>query len=209
MVDSDIQEPAEAADGADRRMEILRQAAQVFRQKGYHGAGMREIAAGLGVAPGALYYYFKSKDDLLYACQDISLSRLITVIDELVASSAPAGERIRALIRAHLDFTLDELGGSAAHVEFHALPGDRLRQIVTKRDRYEAGIRALIQAGVDSGEFRAVDVKLATLFLLGALNWTVVWWRPEGAWGSDDLNDGFADFFLEGLRPGDGDGSDA
>ena len=51
--------------------------AAVFRQKGFHGAGMREIARGLGMAPGALYYYFKSKEDLLYACQTLSLKRLL------------------------------------------------------------------------------------------------------------------------------------
>ncbi|MHC4731170.1 MAG: TetR/AcrR family transcriptional regulator, partial [Planctomycetota bacterium] len=50
-----------------KRAEILRRAAQVFRRKGFHGAGMREIAKGLGMAPGALYYYFESKEDLLYA----------------------------------------------------------------------------------------------------------------------------------------------
>lgn len=194
-----------STDGTNRRMEILRQAAQVFREKGYHGAGMREIAAGIGVAPGALYYYFKSKEDLLYACQDMSLSRLIEVGEQLVASDAPADQRIRDLIRAHIDFTIDELGGSAAHVEFHALPEDKLRDIVRKRDRYEGCIRALIQAGVDAGAFRAVDVKLTALWLLGALNWTVVWWRPEGTWKSEDLETGFADLFLEGLRaPGEG-----
>ncbi|MDJ0974989.1 MAG: TetR/AcrR family transcriptional regulator [Planctomycetota bacterium] len=195
-------EPAPSKDAPDRRMEILRQAAQVFRQKGYHGAGMREIAAGIGVAPGALYYYFKSKDDLLYACQDLSLSRLIEVGEQLLAGTGPADERLRVLMRAHLDLTLDELGGSAAHVEFHALPEDRLREVVKKRDRYEGLIRGLIQAGIDSGRFRPVDAKLAALALLGALNWTVVWWRPDGPWSAHDVVDGFADLYLLGLRNG-------
>ncbi len=186
-------------ESADRRMEILRQAAQVFRQKGYHGAGMREIAAGIGVAPGALYYYFKSKEDLLYACQDLSLSKLIEIGEQLAASSAPADERLRALMRAHLDLTLDELGGSAAHVEFHALPEERLRRIVRKRDQYEALLRSLIQAGIDSGRFRPVDAKLTALTLLGALNWTVVWWRPDGPWGAHDVVDGIASILLDGL----------
>ena len=64
-----MESPAAApeAPSPDRRMEILRQAASVFREKGYHGAGMREIAKGIGVAPGALYYYFESKEDLLYS----------------------------------------------------------------------------------------------------------------------------------------------
>ena len=95
--------------------------------------------------------------------------------------------------------TLDELGGSAAHVEFHALPEERLRDIVEKRDRYEGHIRTILTDGIEQGRFREVDVKLTTLSLLGALNWTVVWWRPEGRWSSQDLVSGFTDVFLSGL----------
>ena len=186
-------------ENGDRRREILRQAAHVFREKGYHGAGMREIAAGIGVAPGALYYYFESKEDLLYACQDISLTRLLEAGEALATSDAPADERLRALIATHLDLTLDELGGSAAHVEFHALPEERLREIVAKRDRYEAQIRTILEEGIREGVFREVDVKLTALALLGALNWTVVWWRPEGRWSPKDLVGGFTDVLLSGL----------
>ena len=195
-------DPTSAASpkGQDRRAEILRRAAAVFREKGFHGAGMREIAAGLGMAPGALYYYFESKEDLLYACQDISLTRLLRDAETLLAKDAPADELLRELIGAHLDLTLDELGGSAAHVEFHALPEDKLRAIVAKRDAYEGHIRSLIRRGIRAGTFRKVDVKLTTLALLGALNWSVVWFNPEGRWSPTDLVRGFADVFVDGLR---------
>jgi AcrR family transcriptional regulator len=193
-----IDAPHEKA--SDRRAEILRQAAAVFREKGFHGAGMREIAAGLGIAPGALYYYFASKEELLYACQDISLTRLIATAREILAGEEPADAKLRALIAAHLDLTLDELGGSAAHVEFHALPPERLKEIVRKRDAYERSIRRLIERGQEAGTFRRTDPKLTTMALLGALNWSVVWWNPAGRWSSPDLVDGFADVFVEGLR---------
>lgn len=192
--------PPTADESSDRRMEILRAAAAVFRQKGYHGAGMREIAAKLGIAPGALYYYFSKKEDLLYACQEISLKRLNERGEELAGSSAPADARLRALILNHLDLTLDELGGSAAHVEFHALPADRLETIVAERDRYESWIHAILEDGIEVGLFRPVDVKLTTMALLGALNWTVMWWRPEGRWNASDLCLGFTDLFVEGLK---------
>ncbi len=161
---------------------------------------MREIAAGLGIAPGALYYYFASKEELLHACQDISLTRLIRGARRILARDEPADAKLRALLAAHLDLTLDELGGSAAHVEFHALPEDKLAEIVTKRDVYERLIRRLIRQGIKQGTFRNVDVKLTAMALLGALNWSVVWWKPEGRWSSPDLVAGFADAFLGGLR---------
>lgn len=191
----------------DRRAEILRQAAAVFREKGFHGAGMREIADGLGLAPGALYYYFESKDDLLHACQDISLTRLIETARDITKDAAAADAQLRALIAAHLDLTLDELGGSAAHVEFHALPEAKLEEIVAKRDVYERLIRRLIRRGIKEGTFRDVDVKLTTMALLGALNWSVVWWDPAGRWSSPDLVKGFADVFVDGLKNGNTNGS--
>ena len=201
--------PAASPKGRDRRAEILRQAAAVFREKGFHGAGMREIAAGLGIAPGALYYYFPSKEELLYACQDISLTRLLRDAETLLAKDAPADELLRELIGAHPDLTLDELGGSAAHVEFHALPEERLREIVAKRDEYEGLIRTLIRRGIRAGTFRKVDVKLTTLALLGALNWSVVWFNPEGRWSPSDLVRGFADVFVDGLRASSSDSEEA
>lgn len=192
--------PADRPGTADRRTEILRRAAAVFREKGYHGAGMREIAEGLGLAPGALYYYFESKDDLLYACQEISLDRLIAGAEAIAQAPGGAPAKLARLVRAHLDLTLDELGGSAAHVEFHALPPERLAEIVRRRDAYEALLRGVIAEGVAAGAFRPVDEKLTVMALLGALNWTVVWWDPEGPLGSRDLMASFVDLFVEGLR---------
>jgi len=189
-----------AARSEQKRAEILRRAAAVFRQKGFHGAGMREIAAGLSMAPGALYYYFESKDDLLYACQVLSLKRLLASASEIMASDMPADERLRALVYAHLGHILDELGGSFAHIEFHTLPADRLREVVSKRDKYERLVRRVLSEGVDAGIFRRTDIKLAALTLLGALNWTVVWWKPEGRRNLKAVAEQITDTFLGGLR---------
>jgi AcrR family transcriptional regulator len=185
-----------------RRAEILRRAAAVFRKKGFFGAGMREIAQGLGMAPGALYYYFESKQDLLYACQTLSLKRLIESARRIAAEDAPARVRVARLIRAHLEHVLHELGGSFAHIEFHALPAALLQEVVAKRDAYERILRDAIRRGVEAGEFRPVDVNLAALTLLGALNWTSVWWRPEGPRDLETVSQHMTTTLLEGLLHG-------
>jgi len=160
---------------------------------------MREIARGLQMAPGALYYYFESKEDLLYACQMLSLRRLLQSARDIAGSGLDPAEKLRALVRAHLGHILDEMGGSLAHVEFHALPAPLLRKVVSKRDSYERLVRRVVAEGVAAGRFRTVDVKLTTLSLLGALNWTVVWWRPEG--DLDEVAHKMTDSFLLGLMP--------
>ena len=189
---------------AERRLEILRRAAEVFREKGFQGAGMREIADGLGLAPGALYYYFPSKTDLLYACQAISLERLTEGARSIARQPLPADERLRRLVDHHLEVILDVLGGSAAHLEFGALPPERRREIVKRRDAYERILRKVIREGAEDGTLRVVDEKTTAMALLGALNWTVVWWRPEGKRTATDLGSTYADLFLHGLAPVDG-----
>jgi TetR/AcrR family transcriptional regulator len=184
----------------DRRLEILRAAAEVFRRKGYAAAGMREIAEALSLAPGALYYYFESKEDLLFACQEESLRLLLGRGRRIAAGAGPARERLRALVRMHLETTLDHLGGSAAHVEFSALPPERLKAVIRRRDAYERVVRRVVEDGIRDRSFRPVDVKMTVLALLGALNWAVVWWRPGGAWKPENVEAGFLDVFLGGLE---------
>ncbi len=190
---------AERAGAEARRTAILRGAAGVFRRKGFYGAGMREIAEGLSMAPGALYYYFESKEDLLYACQMLSLKRLIRSGLAIAASPEGAAGKLRRLVRAHLGHILDALGGSFAHIEFHALPEALLRKVVSKRDAYERVLRRILRDGIAEGAFRETDEKLAALSLLGALNWTVVWWKPEGGRDLEAVADHIAETFLKGI----------
>jgi AcrR family transcriptional regulator len=181
----------------EKRAEILRRAAAVFRDKGFHGAGMREIAQGLGMAPGALYYYFESKEELLYACQMVTLRRLI---QSAATVAGTPEQRFRALLRAHLMHSLGELGGSLAHIGFPALPPEKLAAVVGQRDRYEAAWRSILEEGMRQREFRGGDAKLATLTVLGALNWAAVWWRPDGDRTLEELATAMADTLLGGLK---------
>ncbi|MEM6999390.1 MAG: TetR/AcrR family transcriptional regulator [Pseudomonadota bacterium] len=183
-----------------KRAEILRRAAAVFRERGFHGAGMREIAARLGLAPGALYYYFESKNDLLYSCQMLSLRGLVQSAGAVVASSATPEEKVRQLVHHHLEQILGEMGGSFAHIEFHALDRDRLAEVVARRDAYESLVRRIIQEGVDAGAFRPLDSKIAALTLLGAMNWAAVWWNPQGHRSPADVAEDMAATFVRGWK---------
>lgn len=172
----------------------------MFRDRGVDGAGMREIADAIGMAPGALYYYFRSKEDLLYFCQDYSLDRMLAEALSIERKRLPAGEKLSAAIAAQLGCMLDELHGSGAHLEFRSIPGPKLAKIIAKRDAYERCLRRIISAGVRSGAFRRVDVKLVSLALLGAINWTIKWYRPEGPRGAEAIGAVFSDVLIHGLE---------
>lgn len=182
-----------------RRAAILRRAADAFREHGFHGAAMRDIARTLGMTPGNLYYYFKGKDDLLYACQKMALSTLLAAARRIAESTASATEKIREITMAHIACLLEETGGSAAHLEFRALPGKRRAEIARGRNEYERMVRGVVEEGIAAGLFRPVDPKLATLAMLGTLNSTVVWWRPDGPRRPQEIAETFADLIVGGL----------
>ena len=180
------------------RQTILRAAAGVFRRRGFAATGMREIAAAADLSPGNLYYYFKSKQELLYFCQNHSLDRMLTACAAAPAGRARAPERLAHVIRSHLTCLLDELDGAAAHTEIEALPPGLRARIVAKRDRYEAAVRRIVQQGIRAGAFVACDATLVTRALLGALNWTARWFRPEGEQSAAAVADAYAGYLVRG-----------
>jgi TetR/AcrR family transcriptional regulator len=179
---------------------ILRAAARVFRSRGFADTGMRDIARAADLSPGNLYYYFKSKHELLYFCQDHSLERMLAAAATLRGARLAPGERLRRVIRAHLACMLDELDGAAAHTEVEALPPQLRARIVAKRDRYERAVRGIVADGVRRGAFGPCDSTLVTRALLGALNWTARWYRPDGPEPPAVVADTFADYLVGGLE---------
>lgn len=182
-----------------RRLEILRAAARVFRQRGFAAASMREIAAEADLSPGNLYHYFEGKVEILYFCQDRALDRMMGALEEARESGAPYSEQIAAIIETHLHCMLDEVDGSTAHLQVEALTDELRGAIIDKRDRYEKAIQQLVAAGVESGDFGPCDPVLVTRAILGALNWTTRWFRPEGHYSPAVVTQSMADYLVRGL----------
>jgi len=109
-------------------------------------------------------------------------------------------EQLRAMIGFHIRTILEELPGSTAHTDFRSLPPALLRKLIKKRDRYEEAYRLVIERGIKQGMFRKCNVKTAAWAILGALNWSVQWFSPEGEITVDQLGQEFADLFVNALK---------
>lgn len=186
-----------------RRQEILHAALRAFREKGYHGASLGDIAGGLGLQKTALYHYFPDKEAILYECHRRSLDELERAVEETreVADEVPqaAADRLARLIREHVRIMIDVLEGSPLAFEVSALSPEHEAEVVARRDRYERELRRVVARGVENGEFRPVDPKIATFAILGAINWIARWYRPEGGLGAPELGARFAAYLVGGL----------
>jgi AcrR family transcriptional regulator len=182
-----------------RKVEIMRAAARVFREHGFAAAGMRDIGIAADLSPGNLYHYFRGKDELLFFCQDRAADRLLLALATARRQRGPLPARLRDLATAHVLCLLDEVEGSAAHLEVNALPPRLRARIVAKRDAYERGVRALVSSGVRARTLAARDALVATRAFLGALNWTAHWFRPEGPQSAQQVAELVADYAVSGL----------
>jgi AcrR family transcriptional regulator len=184
---------------ADRRVEILKSAAAAFRRRGYHGASVDEIASALEMTKGNLYYYFRNKEEILFGCHDYSLDVLLTLLSEVQADDTRPDEKLRTLILAFIHVILDELRGTALTLDLQALSPALLKRVIAKRDRFDRGMREIIQQGIDQGLFRQGDPKMIAFAVMGAVNWIPKWFDPEGPATSEEIGQAFADYLVGGL----------
>jgi len=189
-----------ASTTATTRIDILKAAAKAFRKLGYHGATVEEIASALHMKKGNLYYYFRNKEEILFACHQYSLDRLMQLLDDVGQSGVTPDEKLRRLIVAFVHTILDELHGTALLLDLEALTPSHLKAVIARRDRFERGVRQVLEDGIAEGHFGSGDPKLLAFAIFGAVNWIPRWFSPDGPATSQQIADLFAEFFIRGLQ---------
>ena len=182
-----------------RRNELVRQAARLFAEKGYHGTSTGDLAQAMGVQKGSLYAHIASKADLLWEVAREGAAAFHEALDE-IPDELPAPEKIRRALRAHLRVVAEQLDVATVFVrEWRYLEGVRRDEFVAERRRYEERFRALFREGRELGELRTdLDDATATLLVLSAANWAYTWLRAGAA--TDELADSFFAMLWDGIR---------
>lgn len=188
------------------RDDILEAAAQVFRRKGFHGASMQDIAEAVKLQKASLYHHVSSKQEILLALLDRALDLLFERLEPLAHQNLSADEKLRQMILAYLQALTDEIDlASVLLLEHRSLEPELHARHVPKRDRFEALWREVIAQGQQEGRFAVADVPLTVRAILGILNWTITWYRPQGVLSVRQIGEAYADLLLNGLllRTGD------
>ncbi len=185
-----------------RRTEILKAAAATFRGRGFAGSSMSMIADELGMHKSNLYYYFKTKEEILFACHEYFMHENLELLKSVRRSKGTNAEKLHMLISSFVHIMIDKLHSSALTQNVKAMSLEHEKIVVAWRDTFEKGIRAIVRDGIAKGEFREVNVKLVVFAILGSVNWIHRWHYDRGSSNSDEIALAFADFHLAGLLAG-------
>jgi len=181
-------------------MRILESAVRSFARRGFYGTSMDDIAEELKLTRGSLYYYFHDKEEILALCHLVALDAVNRALDMVRAERLPPDAAIRRLIVEHVRVMVDRFHGTALALDVDALDDARRAEVVALRDRFERGLRDIMEEGVAAGLFRAADPKLTSFAVFGAINWVGRWYRPGAGADPETIGDTFADLFLDGLK---------
>jgi TetR/AcrR family transcriptional regulator, cholesterol catabolism regulator len=183
------------------RQEILRAAARLFQQQGYHATSMNDVAAALTLSKGGLYHHFQSKDEILFHLMDHAMDITQEQVIDRVRGIANPEERLRTLIRLHIGVVLRERDREITVMlhENHPLPPALRRRINGRKKDYVhfvEGIVAEVQKARQSKG--SVTPRAAAFALMGMINWVYQWYRPEGQLREEDLVRQYTEIFFAG-----------
>ncbi|MBI5256786.1 MAG: TetR/AcrR family transcriptional regulator [Burkholderiales bacterium] len=190
-----------ARDRADKREAVLRTAARLFSEKGFHATSLDEVAERLSVTKPTLYYYVKNKDEILFGCVHAGLEMVRAGIAQATESGGSALERLRACMRAYAAVVMSDFGMCVIRVGEDPLPADNRRKLRALKAQIDLEFRQLIEAGIADGSVAPCDAKIAAFTLAGAISWIGRWYQPGGELGPEEVAESCIQLLLQGIVP--------
>ena len=181
---------------------VFEAAAELFMEKGYLAASMREIAKKVGLEQASsLYNHLKSKEEVLIKICLENAERFINGIAAVEQTSSTPIEKLKALIHLHISIaTEDRTSVTVFNDEWRHLSEPHLSDFLTKRKDYENRFKKIIESGIASGDFKAVDPTIALYTILTSIRWIHYWYKPGRSQSVVDLERDVFVLLVEGLK---------
>jgi AcrR family transcriptional regulator len=188
----------------DSRQEILRTAARLFQQRGYDATSMNDVAAALKLSKGGLYHHFQSKDEILFEIMNHAMEITQERVLNPVRGIADPEERLRALIRLHIEVVLSPRDREITVMlhENHPLPPALRKRINARKKDYIHFLESLmteVQIKAQHQTKGKVSPRAAAFALLGMINWIYQWYKPEGELQAQNLIPQFTELIFGGI----------
>jgi TetR/AcrR family transcriptional regulator, cholesterol catabolism regulator len=185
-----------------KEQEIITVAARLFKEKGYRATTLEDIAAAVGMLKGSLYYYIRSKEELLYLVVRDPIRQAYNKLEEIVTSEAPVKVKIAQAIVNHMTVFHQHYPHIAVYLhDYHHLMQQLEKNTIETPRHYHQLWATLLEQGVATGEVRSdLNVKVTGYAILGMCNWIYRWYNPQGTLSAEEIAGIFTTLVLEGLK---------
>lgn len=182
-----------------QRDRMLRAAADCFNQKGYSGTSLKDVANRLGLTDPALYYYVRSKEELVYLCY-LRAAEVGREAMQLAIDSGQDGlDKILRYLRNHVDFMVGERGPIAIMSEVPSLNSEHRKEVLELSRKHSAAFEALLEEGIADGSIAPCNVRMTGNAIMGAVNWIPKWYHGDSA-VAEQIIEEFPRILASGLR---------
>ena len=183
-----------------QRDRVLRAAAHCFNQKGYSGTSLKDVANILGLTDPALYYYVRSKEELVYQCYVRAAELGRDAMEQAVVDGKDGFEQAQLYLRYHIEIMVGEKGPMAIMSEIPSLEAEHRDEVLKLSRKHSAGFEAILERGISDGSIAACDVRMTGNAIMGSINWIPKWFHGDDAL-AQRLVDEFPAILSSGLKP--------
>jgi AcrR family transcriptional regulator len=184
----------------EKLIQLLTGAASLFADLGYDKASIRQVASAVGMSMPGLYYYVKSKEELLFLIQYQTFGVLTEKLEGILAEASAPERQLERMVASHVRYLVDHMPElKVCTTELDSLQGEFYQRVRMRRQRYFELTRVALGQLRDQDGGSRVDPNMAALYLFGLLNWIVMWFNPDRN-DPEELSRSLAEFFLAGFR---------
>ena len=188
------------ADKKNRKQIIYREAARLFREKGYNSASMRELAERVQLKASSLYNHIGSKEEILVKICFDNAHRFIQGMEKVEAMNSDSREKIKELLRLHIRTALEDTTSvTVFNDEWKHLSAPLLSEFILLRKDYENRFRKIIQKGVESGELKNLNTEILLYSLLNSVHWLHHWYKKDGKIKPIEAEEDIITMLMEGI----------
>lgn len=179
---------------------VLKTSAAIFAEKGYHSTSIRDIARATKMSLSGLYYYFASKEELLYLIQDYCFGTLVDNCLRLLEGVEDPVHRLTLLIENHLNYFVNNMNEmKVLSHEANSIGGDFLKKVNSRKREYVDLVMGLLEQIASERRVEGIDIRVATFSLFGMMNWIYNWYNPRKDVDVSGLAQNITRIFLSGF----------
>jgi len=183
-----------------RKRIIFKEAARLFREKGYHSSTLRGLANRAGIKGGSIYHHYSSKQEILYLIMEYTMINLTDGVRLAIKNEPDPLQRLRRAISSHIEYHTTNMDETyVTDAELRSLDAANYKTIVEMRNSYEEIFRIILQEGNANGKMHISNIKTASRALLQMCTGISYWFNPDGKQSISRITENYIELFFWGI----------